>query len=106
MTFLGLLNAITACVVRALCGLLLVALVPVFLVALLCGWVDQDTAWALKWVCTVFSPFFVAFVFIFWKAFHLARTGRHIGIWATFLVWWGTVGVEALLLYFGAYNLR
>jgi hypothetical protein len=107
MTFVGLLNAITQFIIRALCGLLLVALVPFLLVGLGFHWFDVGGAdWAAKWIVTVFSPFFVAFVFIFWKVWHLARTGRHIGMWATFLVWGGTVGVEAFLLHFGAYNLR
>jgi len=101
MTFLGLLDWIVAFVFRALCGLVLTALVPVFWIALLCGWVDPDTAWALKWVCLWLSPFFIGFCFIFWKALHLARTGRHIGMWATGLVIVSVYSLEFGLLYYG-----
>ena len=85
MTFLGLLNWIVAFFVRAACGLLLTALVPVLLVGLAFHWFDVGGAdWAAKWIVTVFGPFFVAFIlYIFWKVWHLARTGRHIGMWAT-----------------------
>src|SRR5271156_2575877 len=40
MTFVGLLNAITQFMIRALCGLLLVALVPFLLVGLVFHWFD------------------------------------------------------------------
>lgn len=107
MTFLGLLNAITAFVVRAACGLLLTAMVPFLLVGLAFHWFDVGGAdWAAKWIVTVFGPFFVAFVFIFWKAWHLVRTGRHIGMWATALVFFGTYALEYLLLSQGVYSLR
>jgi hypothetical protein len=91
----------------AICGMLLTLFLPVLLVVLLCGWLDQDTSWAVKWLLTVFGPFATALYWILFKIFRTGITGRKAsGIWSTALVFIGTAALIALLVRAGVYSLR
>lgn len=61
---------------KAFYGTLLTLSLPALFVALLCGWLDGDTAWAVKWVLTVFGAFAAALYWIFFKIVRASITGR------------------------------
>jgi hypothetical protein len=91
---------------KAFYGTLLTLSLPALFVALLCGWLDGDTAWAVKWVLTVFGAFAAALYWIFFKIVRASITGRKgSGGWSSLGVFFGTVGLIALLLWTGAYSL-
>jgi hypothetical protein len=79
---LRLLQAIFGFIRAAFYGTLLTLVVSVLLAALLFHLLDEDSAWAVKWVITAFDPFAAALVFF------------------------GTCGLIALCLKTGVCNLR
>jgi hypothetical protein len=91
----------------AIYGTLLTLSLPALLIALLCGWLDTDTAWAVKWALTVFAPFSVALYWIGFKIIRMSVTGRKgSGMWSTLLVFLSTIALIAAMLKLGIYNLR
>jgi hypothetical protein len=79
---------------------------PALLVVLLYGWLDRDTAWAVKWALTALGPFAAALYWIFFKIIRMSITGRKAsGAWSTLFVFLGTVALITLMLKFGVYSL-
>ena len=91
----------------AIYGTLLTLSLPALLIALVCGWLDRDTAWAVKWALTALGPFAAALYWIGFKIIRMSTTGRKdSGMWSTLLVFFGTVALIAAMLKLGIYNLR